>query len=1119
MSTQQLRALPRRQRPSRLGQLHLALNKKELIGILSSVQAGNCCRVLGPRYRAKSELMCKAASVLQEQGTHYTSYQSLADVRHTDVASFFADLSCGFERDFSLAETTEGHSPPTSASEFQYTLLRVLRSSDRNLALFVDDLEKAPPNFVASLLGALRATFQTVINRPGARLQAVVCGSLSFNEVALDSASPFENISDLVLIGDLDEEERYVFARQFCEESGLMPTTEGLQTLLEHTGGDRFLIERVSEFCFEQMNRTGKKEVTPTHVAECIGLLLDRQLDSKVIEVLRQLESDPSLLSCALRILDQGEVSSADLPIATHETPNQLDLCGVFSRKGERYSIKCQLWAHLLRKRLSAARVGGLYAIAGYWTEAIEYFGRAVREGQLEAKSELLTATINAIYASEDVSRGWSYLGQGLQAAYPDSDLRLYCRSDQALRLVFPDEKAEHHKLILLGGSRYPEIVEALRGPDYSVWASEDTRFLLPVRVGSVGTFSIGLASVGRLKAQSSPFQQREEILQFVRFLQQAARAIESRMQFTSLLRAAEVRSDKLRVLNRTLTSVLHQGDLSEEAILRVVVGAGITSGWGLGYNRCALFMPDESRKVLTVCLGVGHLTREEAETDWETFPYQNLDELIDDLVAGRAVETSLHRRIKSLVFPLETDQHDLLVRCYGGREPVHSSAQQPRIEALPKELVAAIHPPNEFSLVPLTAGDQVLGVLYVDNKFSGTEIDSERFELLKTFANQVALILENARAHAALECQLEELEKLHQVSQVVTSTLEMQNVLDKIVKLGAGVPSDYTSIVLVGEGGDLYTSAEDFPGVSPLHVRARPNGITRRVIATGEVQSFDEVFDDETHNPELIRARIRSYVGVPVKLRDKVLGVLFVHSLSPNAFEGQISLLTTFANWAAIAVENARLYEKAQQLAALEERNWLAQELHDWVNGTIFSIVYNAQAASDMIESDPNRAKEQIRIVQEIAQAAQGEMRSLLLELRPTALGEVGLVSALQRHIDVIKTRFGLPIDFSVHGDRSLPETVEQCLYRVAQEALLNVVKHAEAQRAGLVLELEPDIVSLTVEDNGMGFDPESAIGEKALGLLSMQERVEKLLGSFRVVSEPRRGTRLKAVIPLRKK
>jgi len=532
-----------------------------------------------------------------------------------------------------------------------------------------------------------------------------------------------------------------------------------------------------------------------------------------------------------------------------------------------------------------------------------------VREGQIEAKSELLTATINAIYVSEDVSRAWSYLGQGVQAAYPDSDPRLYCRSDQALRLIFPVEKDEHHKLILLGDSRHPGIVEALSGPDYSVWASEDTRLLLPVRDGSVGTFSIGLASFGRLKAQSSPFQQREEILQLVEFLHQAARAIESRKQFTSLLRAAEIRSDKLNALNRTLTSLLHRDGLSEEVILRVVVGAGITSGWGLEYNRCALFMPDESRKVLTACLGVGHLAREEAETDWETFRYLNLDELIDDLVVGRGVETSLHRRIKSLIFPLETDQYDLLIRCYGGREPIRSSAQQSRIETLPKGLVEAIRPPNEFALVPLTASDQILGVLYVDNKFSGTEIDSERFELLKTFANQVALILENARAHAELERQLEELDKLHQVSQVVTSTLEIQNVLDKIVKLGAGVSSDYTSIVLIEEGGGLYTSAEDFPGVFPLHIRARSNGITRRVIATGEVQAFEEVYDDATHNPELIRAEIHSYVGVPVKLRDKVLGVLFVHSLSPNAFEGQIPLLTTFANWAAIAVGNARLY------------------------------------------------------------------------------------------------------------------------------------------------------------------------------------------------------------------
>ncbi|MGD9100491.1 MAG: hypothetical protein PVF45_08420, partial [Anaerolineae bacterium] len=250
-------------------------------------------------------LIRAAESTLREKGTHYTSYQSLEDVRADSGPNFFASLYSGIEKGLLLPQTAGDQNRPDSAFEFQLALLGLVRKSDRNLALFIDDLEMAPPNLVAALLGALRAAFMTVIDQPGARFQTVVCGSLGFDQVALNSASRFESISDLVLVGDLNEEDCFSLARSLCKKAGLTPADEGLQALLAQTGGDCFLIERVFETCLEHMKLAGKIEVTPTCVDESVELFLERQPYSMVVEVLRPLESDPDLLSCALQILDQ----------------------------------------------------------------------------------------------------------------------------------------------------------------------------------------------------------------------------------------------------------------------------------------------------------------------------------------------------------------------------------------------------------------------------------------------------------------------------------------------------------------------------------------------------------------------------------------------------------------------------------------------------------------------------------------------------------------------------------------------------------------------------------------------------------------------------------------------
>jgi signal transduction histidine kinase len=209
----------------------------------------------------------------------------------------------------------------------------------------------------------------------------------------------------------------------------------------------------------------------------------------------------------------------------------------------------------------------------------------------------------------------------------------------------------------------------------------------------------------------------------------------------------------------------------------------------------------------------------------------------------------------------------------------------------------------------------------------------------------------------------------------------------------------------------------------------------------------------------------------------------------------------------------------QAEQMAATEERNRLGRELHDSVTQTVFSLALTARAARLLLTRDPSRAAEQLDRVHELAQNAVSESRSLISHLRPRSMAEHGLFDALRQYIAERQERDGLTVTFNTVGERSLPADAEEALYRIVQEALSNIVKHAQTDRAEVTLRLESDRVLLQVEDHGVGFDPnrvdmDSQVGH--LGLTSMSERTKLLGGSFDITSQPQGGTCVSVVIPL---
>jgi signal transduction histidine kinase len=220
-------------------------------------------------------------------------------------------------------------------------------------------------------------------------------------------------------------------------------------------------------------------------------------------------------------------------------------------------------------------------------------------------------------------------------------------------------------------------------------------------------------------------------------------------------------------------------------------------------------------------------------------------------------------------------------------------------------------------------------------------------------------------------------------------------------------------------------------------------------------------------------------------------------------------------ADRAAVAIQNAELYEKAQHAASLEERQRLARELHDSVSQALYGIALGARTARLRIDEDPPRAAEPIDYVTSLAEAGLAEMRALIFELRPESLESEGLVVAIDKLVASARARHQLAIDFEPINEPECRLDVKEALYRITQEALNNIAKHAQATKVEVCLSLEDGALVLTIADDGRGFDA-SASYPGHIGLLSMPERAKKVGGDLSITSAPGSGTQVAARVPL---
>jgi signal transduction histidine kinase len=246
----------------------------------------------------------------------------------------------------------------------------------------------------------------------------------------------------------------------------------------------------------------------------------------------------------------------------------------------------------------------------------------------------------------------------------------------------------------------------------------------------------------------------------------------------------------------------------------------------------------------------------------------------------------------------------------------------------------------------------------------------------------------------------------------------------------------------------------------------------------------------------------------LPLKVRERVLGVLAIIGAEGESFsEQQLALFKSIADQMSVAVENTRLYEKAEQMAVASERSRLARDLHDAVTQTLFSSSLIADVLPKLWEQNPDAGRQKLEELRQLTRGALSEMRAMLMELRPSALAEADMDELFRHLVNAFVGRSRLKVRFEAQGEGTPPINVKEVFYRVAQESLNNIEKHADAKEVLIQLKSSEGHHELIIRDDGRGFIME-AVSQDHLGLGIMQERAENIGALLNIQSSLGKGT-----------
>jgi signal transduction histidine kinase len=453
----------------------------------------------------------------------------------------------------------------------------------------------------------------------------------------------------------------------------------------------------------------------------------------------------------------------------------------------------------------------------------------------------------------------------------------------------------------------------------------------------------------------------------------------------------------------------------------------------------------------------------------------------------------------------------------------LHDLDEDPRSVGFPPG-----HPPmHTFLGVPILLRGVAYGNLYLTEKAGGADFDDEDEELVTLLAGHAAVAVENARLYEASTRWSRQLQSLNEVGNALATETDLGRLLELVAERLRELLEARVVLVLLPGGDDELRAAAasvsegELPAGFAVRRSASKAGV---VLERRRSERVDDVIaDPEVDQEATRRLGARTGLWVPLVVRDRVIGVIEAHDkvgVTDGRFsDDDLRLAETFASRASVAVDlSQRVARDALKgvVAAQElERRRLARELHDETGQALTSILLGLKPLEDALEGQP--AAGAVAALRELVVTALQDVRRLAVELRPKLLDDFGLAAALERLTETFAAQTGIRVDFrSALPEGRLPAEVETALYRVVQESLTNVVKHAHARRVSILVTRKEGAVVAVIEDDGSGFDPDRT-REDGFGITGMRERLALFDGRLEIESSERGGTTIVAEVPLR--
>lgn len=408
--------------------------------IIQSIEEGTYCAVLGPRLCGKTELLRYVTQILSQSMGWTCVYLDLHEMQASTLQGFFADLIRLTSKKLTNVTDVELSLPEgdsASSAVFRGFLSDYMQLLNRDVVFIIEHLEAVPTDLVQALLTSLRAAYmdqQTM----DCRMTVVVSGALSLATLTVGESSPFRGIVRRVFIGDLTETESNALIQEYLGTDGINITRLARQKLLAATNGDHFLIREICQRCVELVNFSNSKRLSAGNVNQITSEFLRDEVYqyAPLLEAVRLIEEDPDLLHCILALLEQGFVHRTNLPLPLSPDLDPLYLTGVVERvDGKGYRLQNTIYSQFLEGYFEPGRVGRSLAMAGRWDAALDYLELGIRSGDRVSRSELLSATINSIYASDDMEQAAHFLMRGLLAAFGALEVQVWYAPPKLNRL------------------------------------------------------------------------------------------------------------------------------------------------------------------------------------------------------------------------------------------------------------------------------------------------------------------------------------------------------------------------------------------------------------------------------------------------------------------------------------------------------------------------------------------------------------------------------------------------------------------------------------------------------------------------------------------------------------